>query len=278
MPPANWTHPFFTLLALSSGSTIDPRQLIPYVVLLVYAAALILVAVRFSRSINQNGGLAEMRSSRMLFSWLLVPLLLVFLISLDWPIPQKRSIYMDRYLIILLPALLLLAAWGLVSALRRRPRLLLGTLAVIGLVSAISLGNLYFEPSYSRTNWRQALTQIESEWRPADRLLINPEQILPILYYKNGQLPYELLPSPSSEDELSRQAEVDAQMTRFDEEGRRVWMIDAYANNDPHGFPQSRNMAVANASNEDSAGASGYQPISQWTFTGIQISLYDLSD
>lgn len=278
VPPASWAHPFFTLLALSAGSTIDPGQLIPYITLFIYSAALILVAIRFSRRSSGHGRLTAMRSSRMLFCWLLVPLLLVLLISLDWPVPQKRSIYMDRYLIILLPALILLAGWGLVSALRSRPGLLLAVLAVICLVSAVSLGNLYFDPSYSRTNWRQALTQIKSEWQPADKLLINPEQILPILYYQNGQLPYELLPSPTSEDEVSRQAKLNAQMALFDEEDNRVWLIEAFANNDPHGFPQSRNEEVANASNDSGGVVPGYQPTEQWTFTGIQIWLYDISD
>jgi len=66
--------------------------------------------------------------------WLALPAIMVMLISLDLPIPQKRSAYLDRFLLVTsayldrfllatLPPLLLLIAWGMVRLVQHRPGL-----------------------------------------------------------------------------------------------------------------------------------------------------------
>ncbi len=106
IPPAYWFDPFQTLLAFSLGPTIDPAQIIWYVVLLAFIIGILVVLRRYGRlphTQHEPADLADLRPylfARLLFLWLLIPLGTLFLISLDLPIPQKRAIYVDRYLVI----------------------------------------------------------------------------------------------------------------------------------------------------------------------------------
>ena len=109
-------------------------------------------------------------------------LLLTWAISLDLPIPQKRSIYVDRYLIHSLPPFLVLAAWGIVRAYRRRRWT--AAVAALALAAAVlpSLLNLYGDPAYARSDWRAAIALLERTWQRGDVLLVRPSDTLPAAY------------------------------------------------------------------------------------------------
>jgi hypothetical protein len=123
--PASWYEPLLTLFSFSIGPGIDPANFLPYVAFSVYVIGLL--AVGWFGSRNRQLPTAKWLSLRLLWMWLTVPLLLLTIVSIDLSIPNQRFIYMDRYIISLLPAFVLLAAWGLValSCQSRAPRWLL---------------------------------------------------------------------------------------------------------------------------------------------------------
>jgi mannosyltransferase len=109
-------------------------------------------------------------------AWFLVPVLLVFAIS-----KLGRPLFIDRFLIIALPALLLLAAAGLV----RLPGRALGIVALGLLVAASAVGirDWYTRPSVE--DYRAATRYILENERPGDKVIYDPSYISdPFGYYE----------------------------------------------------------------------------------------------
>ncbi len=272
IPPAYWFDPFQTFLAFSLGPTIDPAQIIWYVVLLAFVVGILVVWRRYGRlprAQPEPADLAALRPylfARLLFLWLLIPLGVLFLISLDLPIPQKRAVYVDRYLIISLPAFLLLAAWGFaLLSVQKRGRWVAGLAGVIILaVTFLSLNNMFYRPQYARADWRGAIRQIQTSWQPGDLLLITPAQILPLAYYDDGGAARRILPEEAAEMSSS-----------LVEGGRRIWVIGNYANINKHGFPQDRNKAQTSelADYTDWLSANLEQQ-AEFAYPGIRVFLY----
>jgi mannosyltransferase len=295
IPYARWYDPFLTLLALSAGRTIDPATAVPYIVLIVYllglAMALFLGARQpgpippdqFLFSVSARS-ITERLRIRVLYFWLIVPLLFTWLISLNWPLSRKITIYNDRYLIIILPAMILLAAWGLAAIVGRGPRLLLPVLlAVAGLASLPALNNLYSRPEYARQDWRGALTHVRTSAEPGDALLALNDSRLPLIHYPIGRLHISELP-PLPEDSGGTEAFNDNMVELVTRVGRlsdRAWVLTVYYNNDQHGFAQARNQAVDEAHQISPHLAwldSHAVLLDEWLFPGIRLSLYYLPD
>jgi len=274
--PVNWYEPLVTLFSFSIGPSIDPSRPLPYVAFLGYLMGAVASLV-FIRRRSAAASTSKRLSMRLLWLWLSVPLLLLTIVSIDWSIPQQRYIYMDRYIISTLPAFVLLAAWGVVTLTQQAwaPRWLLPLLlGVIVVPTWFTWQNLYLEPEYARENWRAAFRQIETVREEGDILLITPGQLLPYLYYGN-ELPYTILPSLSEEDvEHSLQYEINEAQADFN----RVWLVHGYDNANTHGFPQTRNTAVAAAGRNDYEAwlEQHYTIVDEWQFTGIRLTLYDL--
>lgn len=266
--PARWYEPALTLLAFAAGRTIDPARLFYYLTFLAYllAALVSLPYLRRAPFVTYNHWAA-----RLLWAWLVAPLILITLVSLDWSIPDQRFVYMDRYIISLLPAFVLLAAWGAVTMARRRRWLLPVFGALVLLPTLVSLRNLYFDPDYGREDWRGAVAHITANRQPGDALLLTTGQILPLAYYEDAQLPQVVLPDV---------AEMAGEMTAVAQQYKRVWFIRSFDNAETHGFPQTRNEAVATAPPDKYEAwlAAQFTLVGQWTFTGIRLTLYDLGD
>jgi hypothetical protein len=210
-----------------------------------------------------------------------VPLLLTWVISLDLPIPNKRSIYMDRYLIHSLPPFLLLVAWGIVRVSRRSLWLAAG--AAVVLVAAVlpSLQNLYWDPAYARTDWRAAMAYVEAAWQEGDVLLLRPSDTLPVTYYAGELLPYHELPFlfDQEEQDAYMAQEIRPTMERLARERERAWLIHVEANIDPHGYPHARNAALSELSARDAIKAwldEQYPFGDERTFAGLWLARYDL--
>jgi uncharacterized membrane protein len=292
--PAHWYEPALTLLALAGGPTIDPAQPISYLALGICLAAIgaCLVRVRRQRlpthvprvlpsSTGAQRRFADMLTPRLLFVWLLVPLALTWAISLDLPIPQKRSIYMDRYLITVLPAFLTLVAWGLVSACGDKRWLILVALAVLFGAAMPALANLYFDPAYARDDWRGAMSYVKREQRPKDVLLLRPSHTLPLSYYTDGTVPYQEFPFLFYEDERHAYLaqEMGPRMDSIAQEWERAWLISSVDNTNPHSFPHDRNAALIRIDEEDEIKAwldARYVQLEETFFTGVLLTLYDL--
>lgn len=281
--PAHWYEPVLTLLTFSLGRTFDLER--PFFYLAFFATLLPILATLYLLRRTQATLSYDRLAARLLWAWLAVPLILITLISLDWSIPDQRYIYMDRYIISLLPAFILLAAWGIAILARQQwakhwlPPVFMG---LILLPTAVSLANLYFDPAYGREAWKTAVSQITSDKQTGDILLLTRGQILPLAYYENEQLPRVILPSSSEiaeigvEDALSQA--LASELAALNLEAQRVWIIRSFDNANPHGFPQIRNQAVLSAPLDpyETWLMENYLQIEHWYFPGIRLNLYDL--
>ncbi|HRQ41359.1 MAG TPA: glycosyltransferase family 39 protein [Chloroflexota bacterium] len=273
IPPATWVDPILTLLAFSAGPSINPAKGIVFLPLIFMAMGMGVCLARYGRLPAIDVGkqdIAQLQPyffARLLFFWLTIPLLLLLLISLDLPVTQKRSIYMDRYLIIILPALLLLAAWGfaLLTEQKRVWWLLPLTYGAIVLFAAASLNNMYHNPHYARTDWRAAIAQLETLWQAGDTLVIDPSQILPLAYYATRDNTEPIVVADVTE--MNRELFTTAQ---------RIWVMEIFENVDQHGFPQKRNQQLANERLAYHDWLANRFPIVQeWEYTGIRLTLFD---
>lgn len=260
--------PLLTLLAFAAGRTIDPQRPFYYLPLLAFVLAS-LVSLHYAQ---RTATLTYHHlAARLLWLWLIVPLGLITLISFDWGIPSQRFVYMDRYIISLLPAFVLLAGWGAEIAARRRRGLLLIFGAMILGPTAVSLYNLYFNPAYARENWRGAVAHIAANQQSNDVLLLNPEYILPLAYYEEASVARKL---------LTETTEVEQALTIASQTYQRVWLIRSFNNAETHGFTQRRNEEVATAPPDKYEAwlTAHLTPLGQWTFTGIRLALYDVGN
>ena len=289
--PVNWYQPLVTLFNFSIGPTIDPTTAWPYVAFSVYLIGL--TAVYWLVSRDKTIPDSKRLSMRLLWCWLAVPLLFLMLISLDWSIPDQRFIYMDRYITSLVPAFILLAAWGLVTLARQRwsPGWLLLILLILVLTPTLfSWQNLYFNLDYARDDWRSAFKQIEVTQQENDALLLLPFQIRAYAYYGAERTDYTILSDvfvcedeerysgfSSTQQCMNNMLQTEIDSLPIDTE--RVWLISSYHNNNTHGFPHERNALAALAPPNwyEQWFDQNYTAVTQWHFTGIRLTLYDLT-
>jgi hypothetical protein len=105
-----------------------------------------------------------------------LPIAVTFLISF------KVQIFFPRYLLICLPALVLLAAYGLSSM--RQSWLRVGTLALIALLSVATLKWYYSQP---KDDWRSLTTYLSAHAQPGDAVVgCPPGAEWPVQYYRSA--------------------------------------------------------------------------------------------
>jgi mannosyltransferase len=286
--PARWYEPLQTIVSLSIGPSIDPAQPLFYAAALVYMIALVAGMLRYLRRPDESTDMSpewrQVMSFRLLLLWLAVPILFVFLISVDLPIPDKRSLYMDRYLIISLPALNLLGAWGLAIVAKRLGRswLLPAGLIIIIITSAVTLRNLYFEPQYARDDWRQAMEYMDENWQENDVYVVKPSQTIVLDYYGHEAAEYDFVPYLPEVEDRNRffEEEIAGWVASVAEKSDRAWLFMVFENTNPHGFPQVRNEEVlyneAGGSIEEWMDENCLR-LDQWLYTGVRLTLYDLN-
>ena len=292
--PAHWYEPVLTLSAFSGASSSDLSQPSVYLPSVVSLSALGLVVLSLRRvrpPVNAPVGMLPEPASpeqigyhlqpRLLLAWLFVPLLLTWLISLDLPVPNKRSIYMDRYLIIVMPAFVALVGIGLWTLYRRWRGAALAMLAIAVAGNALALRNMYVEPAYAREDWRAAMYYLRDGREPDDILILRPSQTLPLAYYGDPSWPYEEFPFLFLEEERQTflDTEMPERMTAIAREWDRAWLVTSVDNINPHGFPEARNDALARAHESDAIKGwldAHYTMLSEVRFTGIRLTLYDL--
>jgi mannosyltransferase len=281
--PVRWYEPLITLLSFSVGPTVDPTTYLPYVAFLTYLLGAI-AAYWFAGRQTEAQSTNRQLSWRLIWFWLSVPFLLLTLISIDWSIPDQRYIYMDRYLISLLPAFVLLAAWGFVTLDRQvwSPRWVLPLLLMLILLPTVnSWHNLYFNPDYAREDWRAAVGQLRDEWKANDVILLDPSLLLPLHHYSSAALDLEITPFLPDEVERERylSQEMPLRTAAIQTRTARLWHIAVAENSNPHGFPHHRNQQVAAGYPHDpyAAWLDRHYPVAvQFQFTGLRLTLYNL--
>jgi len=230
---------FWTIYNFGLGSSSDPGNLFN-----ILAAAL-LTAVLGYVSVQLLLGRIPPRQRNVLlvvWLWLVLPTTLVFLISLDWPLPQKRSIYMDRFLILSLPAFLVLISDGITRIFKRKAALGALTAMVLLVPIASSLYSYFYDQTYHRDDWRQAIADIKAEARSGDFLLVRPHDYVPLYYYDLQEIPW--LTVPYLESERDYEDYLDSNLPGTRGEGGRVWTMIVYENADPHRFAQGTHQQL----------------------------------
>lgn len=177
---------------------------------------------------KQEQPLAHRRNYLFVWSWLLLPVGMMALISVLWPALQSR------YLIVCLPAFLLLVADGL-AHIRSRVVFLAALMAVVGL-SLVGVTS-YFQHRRDLAhsdNWRDATHHIISEAQAGDTILFpySAEEIAFREYQQRQEHPgreLTLLPHRTDLELLSTAgtwATPDLAYTAA-EQSQRVWVITA---------------------------------------------------
>jgi hypothetical protein len=238
--------------------------------------------------------------SRLLFAWLALPLSLTWLISLNWPfLPANPfSLYLDRYLIITLPAFLLLVAWGINLLTTKSPLKKVGLanfftfpaiqkwirplfIFFVVSVSGVSIWQLSHNPDHFRSDWRTALQLITENQTGTIVVLGQQDIVLPVEYY--GRSPIIIVPLPPPDGEtvtaayagvMTQQVETAVQQNTF------AWHIEPFYNHDTHQFPDARRQEMAD---ERQAVAqswlkTNFTAVAQFNLPGLRLTLYDLEN
>jgi uncharacterized membrane protein len=153
----------------------------------------------------------------LLLSWGFIPPLLVWLMS------QRRSFYADRYLSFCIPALVLLAAYGV----SRLPTPLQRRALAAGLVVATMLGLMvmFQAAAYQKDNWRSAAAYVGQHEQPGDAILLRSLHIkFAFDYYYEGQA--DTLPVTMNIEEF----EIDPLVVGK----KRAWLIFPYTRRPTH--------------------------------------------
>jgi 4-amino-4-deoxy-L-arabinose transferase-like glycosyltransferase len=204
----------------------------------------------------------------LLAAWLVLPVLVVYLVSLS------RPVFTDRYLILILPAFVLLLAAGLVGIARCWPRYL-QALMYRGWLPLAALTLTLVLLFSARGLWVQSQTPLKADFRHASQafaaqaqpddlvLFIMPYAQRAFAYYYPQPLP--VAEAPYTNYGLS-EAELDAAMRQLTQGSPRLWLL---------------------LSEADFWDASGLIPawceaharrLSIQTFPYVELRLYDLAD
>ncbi len=156
------------------------------------------------------------RPGRMAVLWLVIPLVIAWLVNPIMPF------FYARYLIVALPAYLLLLAAG-VMWLGRRHILASAVGGVLVLtVSGYSLYNYYAVPVYAKGGYGELMAYVEARSRPGDALLLeNPLQKAIYDYYAPHDMPAYWFPLEHSWDDPRTQAHLEGLTEAYD----RLWLV-----------------------------------------------------
>jgi 4-amino-4-deoxy-L-arabinose transferase-like glycosyltransferase len=196
-----------------------------------------------------------------LLVWLVVPIVFTWLLSLRLPL------YVDRFLIICLPPLVLLSSTMSLSPSWK----VRGTMTVLIIVSTMASTRLWIDPKLAKEDWRTAAIYVQSMEESGDTLVMRDFQTgIPFGYYYRGALELQV-------------ASINQQTTPLDDLGQgyaRLWLVyrrpfeatHALAGAQPFTWqddeePVTRDWLVSHA------------PVlmQEMTFPGVYVALYRLT-
>jgi mannosyltransferase len=264
---------FWTIYDFGLGSSSDPGD--PVNVL----SAVLLTGILAYVSIRLLLGNTTARHRSVLWFvwlWLFLPFALVFTISLDWPLPMKRSIYMDRFLIPVLPAFLILISYGITQIFKRKRILGAVTAAVLLVPVAGSVCAQFSEQMYHRDDWRQAIADIRAGAQSGDLLLARQHDYVPLHYYDLMEIPWFTVPYLESKDEY--EAYLDAHLADSTSAGERLWTMVVCENADPHRFAQETHQRLVRKVEEDELRTwllQNFRLSDERFYSGVYLSVYE---
>jgi mannosyltransferase len=203
----------------------------------------------------------------LLSAWLLLPPLLLFAVS------QAKPLFIDRYLISVVPVAAILAAVGLVAIARRLRPLAIGAAAVVVCLSV--LGRVHLEP-VDDEDLRSAAEQIAREGRGSDGIAYAPAFTrVGLSWYLARQpgsdLPKDFAIAPDGKpgqvgDLYAREVTAEELVIRL-RTYPRVWAVD-YPDSDWHPTPEPMLDAGIEVLHEE------YTRVSAEDFDGVLVELY----
>lgn len=220
VPPAGREQVLGTAEALAGGG---PWQLWPYAAV---ALAGVVVLVRRARAAT-----APLERFRSLLSVLLlvVPPAVAVLLSVT-----AKPLVEARFLIVVLPGLVLVAGAAVEEALRRQPRLAVGALAVLLVVSGLGLREWYAREPFDQ--WREAVAEVAATAEVGDIVLTSPSRAVHVVRHYADELGVPTDVGYPDDMEAADPPTV-YELRRFDEDpsdGDRlrpemdVWLADRY--------------------------------------------------
>lgn len=168
--PADLSDLFLTLENFSIGNVPDPN-LLSYISVIIFIT-IILVTLRNWSSFTS-----------LLFIWLAIPPLMTVAIFSRFPM------YMDRYLIISLPAFLILLALGIENFPMRVAKPIGGLFVIVAMLFGTS--QIFLNDAiYEREDWRGVGTYLEENTISAPKNLYTAhwENLVPMLFYYSGDI------------------------------------------------------------------------------------------
>jgi mannosyltransferase len=147
------------------------------------------VAVGFARSFTRDWRTRAQWADGLGLLWIVMPFVLSAVVS-----TVVKPIFLSRYMIVVVPAVALVAATGL-TRLRVRP-LAIGALSVVMIGSLVTIDRGY---GGNKANWRDAVDYLAAYAKPTDGVVICPAKArLPVTYYVTKRIPSVLRPIPLS--------------------------------------------------------------------------------
>lgn len=225
-----------TLVGLSLGRSVDAQMglflALGFLLILVLGLLPLPRRGREEQPLT-SGGLTESQSVLVLLVYLLVPLVCIALFSL-----LRFPIFDERYIMLSLPAYLLILARGLSNLSTQGPRRWIAAFGLVWilLVTGFSLRNYYSVPSHMKgIDWREYVSQLLACAEPGDVLVQNyPDPGL--TYHLRDRMPRILLPTGYP---VNIQ-ETEAELKRLSETHTRIWLQPAkYSQWDSEGLVET---------------------------------------
>jgi len=170
--------------------------------------------------VSQRLGLwLRSRAAIFLGFWITFTVAMVYALNL-W----KGNVLMQRYLIIVSPALFIVVAVGLSRVVRS---VVLGTVIIVATLSLATVAENYDSSNPAREDWRGATAAVTAAMRPGDAVAILPWfYVTPFDYYYRGSVPVRGIRLGSGPAQLAarRRLAVLAEAHR----GHDLWVATAY--------------------------------------------------
>ncbi len=238
------------------------------ILLVAYMVACVAAAVPAIFDQSKIRASWEIWRYRFLLLWLFFPILSVLALSM------ARPLFLPRYFILCLPALILLAAAGIS---RIRSSWIVTTAALVFVVLSLQGTAAYYQHDFEdvqRENWRAASQYILANARPGDALVFHiPMGRMPYEYYHSLQempsvSPIVLYPSHGGHIvfldfvEKPSYEEIGNALPQY----RRVWLILSHTDS-PSG-PDDTSLALARLI------AASHHSVDPHDFNGLEVVLY----
>lgn len=269
--PLHWADPLLTFWNFSTGPTFDQPTFWGVLGLLIFSLGLFSFIFRRRAQPTPTQNIVQL-----LALWAVVPPFLIYAVSLT----GAFSLYVDRYLIIILPVFLLCVAWGWARLTAKHPGWLLVFCLLSASVATTGLVKMHSNSAYARNDWGATFTLLASSWQPQDIIIGTRDVVLPLAYYGRSTMPFLEIPPP--ENDTLTPAFTQAMTARFAapaaSQARRFWLIEPFYVTNPHGWVGERNALVnaAPTTPHHQWLESQFQRLEVWRFPGVRLTLYAL--